>query len=70
METEKVTIDLRNSEIQDFELERESEGARQVRFLVKGVVREIDEQKIEDALLSNVTKPISVSLVIERPEDR
>lgn len=68
MRTEEVRIDLTNSEIDEFELKREGEGAQQVQFLVEGKIRNVDEQKIEDALFSNIAKPISLSLEIERPE--
>lgn len=68
MRTEEVTIDLTNSEIMDLKLEREGKGEQQVQFSVEGKIRDVNEQIIEDALLSNIAKPISLSLEIERPE--
>ena len=64
MAIEEVTIDLTEIEITDSEIRRDSE---EVEFSVKGRLGGVDDQMIENVMLSNNVKPISLSLQIENP---
>lgn len=68
MRSENISIDVSNADIKDFSLERDGEEAEEVAFSIKGIIHEIDEQKIEDTMLSSKVNPVSVTLEIERPE--
>jgi len=67
MATEEVSIDLSNTEINDFRIGRDGEDSQQLQFSVKGRVRDVDEQKAEDVMLSNKVKPVSITLEIDKP---
>jgi len=69
MPIEEVTIDLRNTEITDFKIERSREDSQQLQFSVEGTVKEVDEEKIEEAMLSNKVQPTSISLELDLPEE-
>jgi len=69
MPTEEVTIDLPNTEIADFKIERDREHTQQIQFSVEGTVKGVDEAKIEDAMLSNKVHPTSISLELDLPEE-
>lgn len=68
MATERVSIDLSNTEIEDMEIRRNGEEAEVVEFVVKGRVRDVDKQKIDEVMLANEIEPISVSLEVEGTE--
>jgi len=69
MPTEEVTIDLRNTEIKEFRIERDREDTQQLQFSVEGTVKGVDEEKIEDAMLSNRVHPVSIFLELELPAE-
>ena len=60
MAVEEVTIDLSETEISDLHIQRD--GPQEVQFSVEGKTHDIDKEKIEDAMLSNVLSPASISL--------
>ena len=68
MGTERVSIDLSDTEIKEMEIRRNGEEAEVVEFVVKGRVRDIDKQKIDEVMLANEIEPISVSLEVEGTE--
>lgn len=68
MGTERVSIDLSNTEIEEMEIRRNGEEAEVVEFVVKGRVRDIDKQKIDEVMLANEIEPISISLEVEGTE--
>lgn len=50
------------------EIRRNGEEAEVVEFVVKGRVRDVDKQKIDEVMLANEIEPISVSLEVEGTE--
>lgn len=68
MGTERVSIDLSNTEIEEMEIRRSGEESQEVEFAVEGTVSDVDKQEIDDVMLSNEVKPVSVSLEVERTE--
>lgn len=69
MPTEEIKIDLGNTDITDFKIERDHEETQQLQFSVEGTVKGVDEDKIENAMLSNGVQPASISLELELPEE-
>lgn len=68
MPTEEVTISLDQTAISDMELSRRDDG-RRVDFSVEGTVRNVDEETVENVMLSRRVEPVSITLSIDVPND-
>ena len=68
MPTEEVTIDLDQTALSDVELSRQRDG-QQVEFSVEGTVHNVDEETVENVMLSPQVDPVSITLAIDVPDD-
>lgn len=68
MPTEQVTIDLDQTALSDVEISRQR-GGQQIDFSVEGTVHNVDEETVENVMLSRRVEPVSITLSIDVPED-
>lgn len=68
MPTKEVSINLGQTDVSDLELSRRDDG-RKIDFSVDGTVRNVDEETVENVMLSQRVDPVSITLAIDVPED-
>ena len=67
MPTKQVTIDLAQTALSDVEISRQRDG-QQVDFSIEGTVHNVDEETVENVMLSPQVEPVSITLSIEVPD--
>lgn len=67
MSTKEVTIDLDQATLTDVEISRERDGQR-VDFSIEGSVHNVDEETVENVMLSRQVDPVSITLSIDDPD--
>lgn len=67
MSTKEVTIDLDQATLTDVEISRERDG-QQVNFSIEGSVHNVDEETVENVMLSRQVDPVSITLSIDDPD--
>lgn len=67
MSTKEITIDLDRATLTDVEISRERDG-QQVNFSIEGSVHNVDEETVEDVMLSQRVDPVSITLSIDDPD--
>ncbi|NHN49448.1 hypothetical protein G9464_17900 [Halostella sp. JP-L12] len=68
MPTKEVSINLGQTDVSDLELSRRDDG-QTIDFSVEGTVRNVDEETVENVMLSQQVDPVSITLAIDVPED-
>ena len=67
MPTKEVTIDLGQTTLRDVRISRRIDG-QLVDFSVEGTVHNVDDEVVENVMLSQQVDPVSITLSIDDPD--
>ncbi|PSQ25550.1 hypothetical protein BRD03_13660 [Halobacteriales archaeon QS_9_68_17] len=67
MPTKEVTIDLGQTTLRDVRISRRTDG-QLVDFSVEGTVHNVDDEVVENVMLSQQVDPVSITLSIDDPD--
>ena len=67
MSTKEITIDLGQTTLRDVQISRRIDG-QLVDFSVEGTVHNVDDEVVDNVMLSQQVDPVSITLSIDDPD--